>query len=661
MYLGSHELDDLLTFSVNTHDPTSNGEATDADAVPAYRVYEDETGTAILTGNMAKLDDANTVGLYSEQITLSAANGLEYGKSYTIYISAAVNSVTGTISHTFQMGAKVDVIALGNDVQSLADLKDFADAGYDPATNEVEGVKLVDVTTTNTDLVSAAAVRAELDSNSTKLAELGAANIPADIDTLLARLTSARAGYLDNLNTGGVIASQADIQGITVHSRIKISVPPQLERPDSGTTDYRIFIYSYNEVGQAEDLDSNPTITAENNAGTDRSSALGSVSKPAGTGIYQVDYTVDNADAVEGLVFKVTTTEGAVATVHVAASAVVDTTAVDFTSADRTLLTDLEARLTAARAGYIDNLNGHTPQTGDNYARLGAPAGASIAADVAANATSLSTLTARLGAWTGSGINTVLGAFKALLSSAASAPSDIGGTFDPAADSVEALRDRGDAAWTTGGGGSITDLLNITPLIPRTVDLANTATVRVGLMLTNAVDDLPSTAEITPGTISIERKAIGGTSWSAVVTDAACSEAAGLIYYDEVFDSGSGYAEGDSLRITFKSQKITVSANDYEIADGTGRLFYSEIRQTMRGTNGANTTAPPSTSAITTAIKAMAVDGTLTFEQAQKLQTAVAANKFAKSGNNVVYRTYDDDGDLVTLTIDTTAGTRTRS
>lgn len=60
----------------------------------------------------------------------------------------------------------------------------------------------------------------------------------------------------------------------------------------------------------------------------------------------------------------------------------------------------------------------------------------------------------RLGAWTGSGVNTVLGAFKALLSKAASAPSDIGGTFDPAADSVEALRDRGDAAWITAAGFS---------------------------------------------------------------------------------------------------------------------------------------------------------------------------------------------------------------
>lgn len=160
-------------------------------------------------------------------------------------------------------------------------------------------------------------------------------------------------------------------------------------------------------------------------------------------------------------------------------------------------------------------------------------------------------------------------------------------TFDPTADSLEAIRDRGDAAWTTGGGGSISDILNVQPLIPESIDLANTAAWRLALMLLNSLDDLPTTAEITPGTIDIDRKAIGGTSWSSVVSGAACSEAAGLIYYDEVFDSGTGYAEGDSIRITWKGQKITVAANDYEISDATGRVLYTEIRQTERGTESA--------------------------------------------------------------------------
>jgi len=64
------------------------------------------------------------------------------------------------------------------------------------------------------------------------------------------------------------------------------------------------------------------------------------------------------------------------------------------------------------------------------------------------------TILSRLGAWAGSGDNNVLGGIKALASKAASAPTDIGGTFDPTADSLEAIRDRGDSAWVTGGAGS---------------------------------------------------------------------------------------------------------------------------------------------------------------------------------------------------------------
>jgi hypothetical protein len=109
MYLGSWKIDDLLTFSCNTHKVT--GVEFDADSVPTYRVYEDETGTPILTGSMAKQDDANTVGYYSEQITLSAANGFEKGKSYHIRIAATVDGTAGVTIRTFQLEAEVDLSA----------------------------------------------------------------------------------------------------------------------------------------------------------------------------------------------------------------------------------------------------------------------------------------------------------------------------------------------------------------------------------------------------------------------------------------------------------------------------------------------------------------------------------------------------------------------
>ena len=100
-------IDDTLTFYVNTT-RFDTGAATDADAVPSYRVYEEETGTPLLTGNMALLDSANTAGFYSEQITLSAASGFEVGKDYAIYVAATVNSVAGAWSHTFQIAAPVN-------------------------------------------------------------------------------------------------------------------------------------------------------------------------------------------------------------------------------------------------------------------------------------------------------------------------------------------------------------------------------------------------------------------------------------------------------------------------------------------------------------------------------------------------------------------------
>jgi len=96
------EIGAYLTFSVCTHDPDT-GVLTDADAAPTYRIYEDETGTSILDGSMAILDNANTTGFYTERVQCSAANGFEDDKSYTIYIEATVDSDTGGICYAFRV------------------------------------------------------------------------------------------------------------------------------------------------------------------------------------------------------------------------------------------------------------------------------------------------------------------------------------------------------------------------------------------------------------------------------------------------------------------------------------------------------------------------------------------------------------------------------
>lgn len=158
-----------------------------------------------------------------------------------------------------------------------------------------------------------------------------------------------------------------------------------------------------------------------------------------------------------------------------------DTTASDFTTALSIGKSVLNG-VTLGTGLTINSYTGNTVQTGDSYARIGAPAGTSIAADLAeieADTDTLTTDTAsilsRIGAFTGSGVNTILGFFKALMKKDASNPSDLGGTFDAvhasnqaAADLAEAdlYVDVGTTPWAvvymlkgTGGIGAGTELL----------------------------------------------------------------------------------------------------------------------------------------------------------------------------------------------------------
>lgn len=109
-------------------------------------------------------------------------------------------------------------------------------------------------------------------------------------------------------------------------------------------------------------------------------------------------------------------------------------------------------------------------------------------------------LGAVLGAWTGSGVNTVLGAFKALLSKAASTPSDIGGTFDATTDSVEALRDRGDAAWTTAVGFSTHSAADVWAVATRTLTANTNLNDPTAAAIADAVWDEAQSGHTTAGT-----------------------------------------------------------------------------------------------------------------------------------------------------------------
>jgi hypothetical protein len=272
---------------------SSTGAAADADSTPTCEVFEDATDTAILTPTVTKR--TSKTGNYRVPVACTAANGFEAGKSYNVVATATVGSVVakGRIA-SFQVRA-----------ESVDDL--MLAASY-------------------TTPLSAAGVRSAV----------GLAS--ANLDTQLA-------------------GNLAAIQNVQNNTFIATSIPQFLERPDSGSVTVNVSIVFSDETGAAKNLDSgSPAIALVNDAGTDLSGRLGSITNPA-TGKYVAPYTSSASDAVEGLHWDVTGTVNSKVRRMVAYTQVVDTTAVDFTSSDRTKLNQLATDYTTARAGKLDNLD----------------------------------------------------------------------------------------------------------------------------------------------------------------------------------------------------------------------------------------------------------------------------------------------------------------
>jgi len=106
--------------------------------------------------------DTNTLGRLQLMIHESA-DALPVYHEYMVVTA----NVYDTLCSTDVLQA--DLTQMGGVAQSATDLKDFADAGYNPATDKVTGVllcdqtTLVDTTTTNTDMITTAQVNTEVD------------------------------------------------------------------------------------------------------------------------------------------------------------------------------------------------------------------------------------------------------------------------------------------------------------------------------------------------------------------------------------------------------------------------------------------------------------------------------------------------------------------
>ena len=105
-------------------------------------------GGAWSSGGFVEIDATNMKGVYRLDLPNAAVDTEGF---VTLYLYGATNLLPTALRIDCR-ALPVDVKKISGDTQSATDLKDFADAGYDPSTNKVQGVLLVDTCTTNSDM-----------------------------------------------------------------------------------------------------------------------------------------------------------------------------------------------------------------------------------------------------------------------------------------------------------------------------------------------------------------------------------------------------------------------------------------------------------------------------------------------------------------------------
>ena len=191
-----------------------------------------------------------------------------------------------------------------------------------------------------------------------------------------------------------------------------------------------------------------------------------------------------------------------------------------------------------------------------------------------ATASDMSTLLSRLGAFTGSGVNTVLGLLRAIMSKAASTPSDVGGTFSSTTDSIEAIRDAqqagtGDASQATLEAvqdtvDAIAASLSGTPIevVGRVAD--------GGSITLYAGDDM----RVRSGTeISVTITDVGGAIYSRLHTIGVANLAFGASRPSQPAGAIDGTVAALSQAGAGAAQTVTI---DIEITDGGQSLAYAD-------------------------------------------------------------------------------------
>lgn len=182
-------------------------------------------------------------GSYEIAITASAANGFATNNTYAVFCTLAIDSQnpTGFVGSFDLKPVESNLIRIGDVAQSATDLKNFADAGYDPATNKVQGVVLCDTTTTNTDMIgtngantitppTVSEIRTEMDTNSVDLNA-----ILADTD----ELQTNQGNWATAIGFNTVVPDAAGVVPTAVEIRQEMDTNSTKMAPSQNLADYK--------------------------------------------------------------------------------------------------------------------------------------------------------------------------------------------------------------------------------------------------------------------------------------------------------------------------------------------------------------------------------------------------------------------------------------
>lgn len=401
----------------------------------------------------------------------------------------------------------------------------------------------------------------------------------AGTTTLLSRITSTRAGYLDNLS-GGTIATQADVNAInqSASRRIILTTVSQWERPESGSVQYTIEARTYDGDGAAVNADSTPTLTVTGSTTGSLAANLATATNPA-TGVYRWQYTVSSSATLEQVRVDISAVISSSTFTLTAYSQTTDFVASTWTGADREMLATIYDKLpsrdfltgaNAATGALVTSDIGlasgdlDTKFTALNT-KLGTPS-TSVSADIAAVKTDTGNLITRIPATLFSGI-TYLARWLGLIAGKTADSTTLtemnattaGAGYSNTTDSLQALRDQGDSgAWGGSGGSGLTGANLVTLTVTDGTDPVPGARVRVKA---GAQTEVKATNASGVVTFSLDNN-----TWSVRITSPGLTfEATTLSVTGDVTQTytmteaatdGDYYATGDDLVAYFDAKTI---------------------------------------------------------------------------------------------------------